>query len=166
MMDFWWVFVVSLHLLFVGNFMDPIEKREPAAKIIYRLVRLTFKPWLWKVNQLGILPLLMYAHTEHFQPVTPVYEKTLGKVMSWCLYHSHYCDVKMGAMASQIISLTFVYSTFIQAQIKENIKAPRHRPLCGEFIGDRWIPHTNGHLITSSWTKIYMTIWCQQAMVC
>ena len=28
---------------------------------------------------------------------------------------------------------------FIQAQIKENIKAPRHRPLC-----DRWIPHTNG----------------------
>ena len=29
---------------------------------------------------------------------------------------------------------------FIQTQIKENIKAPRHWPLCGEFIGDRWIP--------------------------
>ena len=24
---------------------------------------------------------------------------------------------------------------FIQTQIKENIKAPRHRPLCGEFTG-------------------------------
>ena len=33
---------------------------------------------------------------------------------------------------------------FIQAQIKENIKAPRHWPLCGEFTGDQWIPRTNG----------------------
>ena len=46
----------------------------------------------------------------------------------------------------------------IQPQIKENIKAPRHWPLCGEFPGDRWIPCTNGqwrgkcfHLMTSSW---------------
>ena len=29
---------------------------------------------------------------------------------------------------------------FIQAQIKENINAPRHWPLCGEFTGDRWFP--------------------------
>ena len=29
---------------------------------------------------------------------------------------------------------------FIRAQIKENIKVPRHWPLCGEFTGDRWIP--------------------------
>ena len=34
--------------------------------------------------------------------------------------------------------------SFIRAQIKENIKAPRHWPLCGEFTGDRWIPRTNG----------------------
>ena len=33
---------------------------------------------------------------------------------------------------------------FIQTQMKDNIKAPRHWPLCGEFIGDRWIPRTNG----------------------
>ena len=32
---------------------------------------------------------------------------------------------------------------FIQTQIKENIKAPRHWPMCGEFTGDRWIPRTN-----------------------
>ena len=43
---------------------------------------------------------------------------------------------------------------------KENIKAPRHWPLCGEFTGDWWIPHTNGqlrgkcfHLMTSSWSN-------------
>ena len=33
---------------------------------------------------------------------------------------------------------------FIQAQIEENIKAPRHWPLYGEFTDDRWIPRTNG----------------------
>ena len=33
---------------------------------------------------------------------------------------------------------------FIQAQIKENIKAPCHWPLCGEFTGDQWIPRTKG----------------------
>ena len=29
---------------------------------------------------------------------------------------------------------------FIQAQIKENIKAPRHWPLWGEFTDDLWVP--------------------------
>ena len=48
---------------------------------------------------------------------------------------SHYNDVIMGMMATQITSLTIVYSTVIRAQIKENIKAPRHWPLCGEFTG-------------------------------
>ena len=41
----------------------------------------------------------------------------------------------MGAMVFPITSLTIVYLTVIQAQIKENIKAPRHLPLCGEFTG-------------------------------
>ena len=31
-----------------------------------------------------------------------------------------------------------------KAQIKQNIKAPRHWPLSEEFTGDRWIPRTNG----------------------
>ena len=39
-------------------------------------------------------------------------------------------------MASQITSLTIVTQLFIQAQIKENIKDPRHQPLCGEFTGE------------------------------
>ena len=42
----------------------------------------------------------------------------------------HYSDVIIGAMASQITSLTFPQQ-FIRAQIKENINAPRHLPLCG-----------------------------------
>ena len=38
---------------------------------------------------------------------------------------------------------------FIQAQIKENIKAPRHWPLRGKFIGDRWIPRTKSQMTSS-----------------
>ena len=41
---------------------------------------------------------------------------------------------------------------------KENIKAPCHWPLWGEFTSDRWIPRTKGqwrgkcfHLMTASW---------------
>ena len=46
----------------------------------------------------------------------------------------------------------------IQRKIKENIKALRDWPFCGEFTVDRLIPRTNGqqcgtcfHLMTSSW---------------
>ena len=56
----------------------------------------------------------------------------------------HYSDIKIGAMASQITSFTIVYSTVYSGAVKDNIKAPRHCPLCGEFTGDRWIPRTKG----------------------
>ena len=59
----------------------------------------------------------------------------------------------------RIFTTSWVHTQpFIQTQIKENTKAPRHWALCGEFTGDRWIPRTNDqwrgkcfHLITSSW---------------
>ena len=33
---------------------------------------------------------------------------------------------------------------FVLAQIKENVKAPRHGPLLGEFTGNWWISRTKG----------------------
>ena len=60
-----------------------------------------------------------------------------GRPLRLWVAFGHYCDVTMGAMASQITSLKIVYSTVIQVQIKENTKAPRHWPLCGEFTDDR-----------------------------
>ena len=33
-----------------------------------------------------------------------------------------------------------VLNRFFQAQLRENIKAQRHWPLCGEFTGDQWNP--------------------------
>ena len=52
----------------------------------------------------------------------------------------HYCDVIVRTMAPQITSLTNVTQPFIQAQIKENIKATRHWPLWGKSTDDLWIP--------------------------
>ena len=63
-----------------------------------------------------------------------------------CKLSTYFSDVIKGAIASQIISLTIVYLTVYSAQIKENIKAPRHWLLCRKFTGDRRIPRTNGHL--------------------
>ena len=47
---------------------------------------------------------------------------------------------------------------FVQVQIKENIKSPRHWPLCGEITGAVNYPHKGQvrqkkwfHLMTSSW---------------
>ena len=46
----------------------------------------------------------------------------------------HYDDVIMGAISSQITSLTIVYPTdYSGAYQSKNIKVPRHWPLCGEF---------------------------------
>ena len=52
---------------------------------------------------------------------------------------------------------------FVKAQVKNNIKAPRHWPLWGEFTGDRWIPVIKGpvtgkcfHLMTSSYASFML----------
>ena len=50
---------------------------------------------------------------------------------------------------------------FIRAHIKENIKAPRHWPLCGEFTGDRWIPAQ-----LASNTENVSIWWSHHVMAC
>ena len=53
------------------------------------------------------------------------------------LYKITYLEIIiMGAMASQITSLTIVYSTVYSGADQRNIKAPRHLPLCGAFTGE------------------------------
>ena len=54
--------------------------------------------------------------------------------------------------------------SFIQKQIKENINAPRHWPLWGEFTGDRWVPRPKASneenvsfLSWSSWYVAFVT---------
>ena len=57
---------------------------------------------------------------------------------------------------------------FIQTHIKENIKAPRHWPLCVGIHRDRWIPRTKGqlrgkcfHLMTSSCSMLVLHMFSE-----
>ena len=56
---------------------------------------------------------------------------------------SHYGDIIMNAMASQITSVSIIYSTVCLGADKKT-KVPCHWPLWGEFIGDWWITRTKG----------------------
>ena len=74
--------------------------------------------------------------------------------------HRHNSDIIMGAMASQITSLTIVYSTVYSGARKHQSSASLAF-VCGKFTCDRWIPCTNGqcrgkcfHLMTTSWTTL------------
>ena len=71
------------------------------------------------------------------------YEMTVIGMAANNMKVAHYNDVIMGTIASLITGLTIARlftQPFIQTQIKENIKAPRHWPLCGEFTGTGEFP--------------------------
>ena len=76
---------------------------------------------------------------------------------------THYNHVIMGAMTSQITSLTIVYSTVYSGADQRKHQSSVSLAFCREFTGDRWIPRTNGqlrgkcfHLMTSSWRRKYL----------
>ena len=68
---------------------------------------------------------------------------------------------------------------YVKAQIKENIKAPRHWPLWGEFTGDWWIPPppppppqraSNAEKVSIWWRHhafghSFMLLWCHNQRV-
>ena len=97
----------------------------------------------WVIN----LPNALYSlapHNGHNLTAATFHQMGIIFMASVLTTFAHYGDVIMGATAPQITSVTIVYSTFIQAQFKENIKALRHWPLWGEFTGARWLvnsPH-------------------------
>ena len=52
----------------------------------------------------------------------------------------HYTDVIMTTMRLKSPASRLFTQPFIQTQITENIKVPRHWPLCGEFTGTGEVP--------------------------
>ena len=69
----------------------------------------------------------------------------------------------MGKIASQVTSLTIVYSSVIQAQIKENIKGVRHWPLCGDFpwTGEFPAQMASNAESVSTWWRHHGLEWLQ-----
>ena len=76
------------------------------------------------------------------------------------LLKSHYNDVRMGTIASQITSLTIVYSTVYSDADQRKHQSSASLAFVWGIHRDRWIPRTNGqlrgkcfHLMTSSWNE-------------
>ena len=68
----------------------------------------------------------------------------LNRKSRWFTSSYHISDVIMSKMASQITSFSFFYSTICPGSDQRKHTALLYWPLCGEFTGDRWIPHTKG----------------------
>ena len=60
----------------------------------------------------------------------------------WPADRTLYSDITMGAMASQITSLTIVCSTVYSSADQSKHKNSASPAFVREFTGDRWIPHT------------------------
>ena len=75
---------------------------------------------------------------------------TISRIMIFCdlLFVCaallHYGDVIMGAIASQVTSLTIVYSTVYSDADQRKHQSSASLAFPREFTGDRWIPRTNG----------------------
>ena len=74
----------------------------------------------------------------------------------------HYADVIMTKMASQITSLTVVYSTVYSDADQIKHQSSASLAFVWGIHRDRWIPRTKGqlrgkcfHLVTSSWDTFY-----------
>ena len=122
----------------------PCMTKNPAARCVHAIFRVPFLPPEEKQRSQIILMIV--------QP------KFVGKLFlhgalstSLQLRHNEH-DGRLKSPASRLFT-----QPCVQAQIKENTKAPRHWTLGGEFTGDRWIPRTKGqkrrkwfHWMTSS----------------
>ena len=71
---------------------------------------------------------------------------------------THYDDVRMGAIASQITSLAIFYSAFYSGVVQRKHQSSASLAFVWGIHRDRWIPRTKGqlrgkcfHLMTSSW---------------
>ena len=94
-----------------------------------------------------------------------VYGRILLVICADFLYiENHYGDVIMSAMAFQITSISIVCWPFVQAQMKENIKAPHYWPFVrGIHPSPINFPHkgpvtrNSVHLMTS-WYTLYLSL--------
>ena len=76
----------------------------------------------------------------------PTWTITCQLYMRFSIQNLHYDDVRMGAIASQITSLTIVYSIAYSDADQRKHQSSASLALCEEITGDQWIPRTNGQL--------------------
>ena len=140
----------NVDMLSFGSYEQSRHKKKPFKSM-------DLKIWSSKVCQF-VQPSILLAITittlNKPQLVQTRYS-SLGCNALWINW-IHYCDVIMGTMASQITSLTIVFSSVPSgADLRKH-----HSSASLAFVRGihRWIPRTNGqwrgkcfHLMTSSW---------------
>ena len=99
----------------------------------------------------------------------PTYSKV--QISSWEIRRFtvfHYTDVIMTTMASQITSLTVVYSTVYSDADQRKHQSSASLAFVWGIHRDRWIPRTKGqlrgkcfHLMTSSCFHCFLNYWNQ-----
>ena len=92
-----------------------------------------------------------------------------------CILIQHYDDVIMTLLASQITSLTVVYSTVYSDADQSKHQSSASLAFVWGIHRDRWIPRTKGqlrgkcfHLMTSSWISLnrrQANTWITDALV-
>ena len=99
-----------------------------------------------------------YPHPCRQHPFGHVISGATGGTSDWC--GSHYIDVIMTTMASQITILTVVYSTVYSHADQRKHQSSASLAFVWGIHRDRWIPRTKGqlrgkffHLMTSSWLR-------------
>ena len=120
------------------------------------------KSYFYIYNPLGTvvtsLEFTMKQSAQFHQPLSYDYADVLLGLFSNLKWNEHYDDVIMSTMASQITSLTVVYSTIYSDADQRKHQTPVSLAFVWGIHRDRRIPRTKGqlrgkcfHLMTSSW---------------
>ena len=135
--------ILSLYLLKVASKL-----------LIYTdFLYITLRPVGWNMRNgptLATIP-VPFCHVSWHHPNSPfdkMSEIPRGRIaLHW--RHNQRDRWRLKSQAFQLLT-----QLFVQVQIKENIKAPRHWPLWGKFNGDRWISRTK-----SQWRGFFFIWW-------
>ena len=109
----------------------------------------------------GLYTLILQDHiTSTASGVTQVYRPIQNTTKVWAM---HYIDVIMTTMASQITSLTVVYSTVYSDADQRKHQSSASLAFVWGIHRDWWIPRTKGqlrgkcfHFMTSSWCAYFL----------
>ena len=115
-------------------------------------------------RRLGVFQIhTIWWHHSHLGPLTVtvtvrVALRNVSTLWTSRKLHNHYIDIIMTMMASQITSLTVVYSTIYSDADQRKHQSSASLAFVWKIHRDRWIPRTKGqlrekcfHLMTSSW---------------
>ena len=115
-----------------------------------------WRPFCLGLNVLRkIIPCVPWGRIQNF--LKEIHQWTLNILHLFVMITvtSQWARWRLNSPASRLFT-----QPFIQVQIKENIKDPRHWLLWGEFTGDRWIPRTKANYAED------VSIWWRHHDVC